>query len=151
MYSLKDVKLINFETFYKKRRLITLAFKPTREILTAYTSNDNVPFNLKRMFLIGNVKKNSLRGSHAHKKTKQIFICFDGTIHVRCFDGKKSKIFKLKDQSLGLFIPPTIWYDILYKGKKNTIMVFTDKKYSISDYIETKIEYLNFIKKNESF
>ena len=63
---------------------------------------------------------------------------------------KNRKIFKLKDQSLGLYIPPTIWYDILYKGSKNTIMVFTDKKYSISDYIETKKEYLNFIKKNES-
>ena len=59
MYSLKDVKLINFETFYKKRSLISLPFKPTKEILTAYTSNDNVPFNLKRIFLIGNVKKNA--------------------------------------------------------------------------------------------
>tara|TARA_B110000438_G_scaffold285979_1_gene316695 strand:- start:778 stop:1185 length:408 start_codon:yes stop_codon:yes gene_type:complete len=135
MYSLKDVKFINFKTFNKKN-----------ELLTAYTGNDNVPFNLKRMFLTGSVKKNSSRGSHAHKKTSQIFICLYGKIDIRCFDGKKTKTYKLTDQSLGIFIPPTIWYDTLYKGKNNSIMVLTDKKYLINDYILTKKEYLSFKK-----
>ena len=64
MYSLKDVYLIKFKTFNKKN-----------ELLTAYTSKENIPFKLKRIFLTGNVLKLSNRGSHAHKKTKQIFIC----------------------------------------------------------------------------
>jgi len=136
MHSLKDVKYVDFKTYYKKK-----------ELLTAYTGNDNVPFNLKRMFLTGNVKNSSSRGSHAHKKTSQIFICLYGKIDIRCFDGKKTKIYKLTDQSLGRFIPPTIWYDTLYKGKSNSIMVLTDKKYLINDYILTKKEYLDFRKK----
>ena len=117
-------------------------------LLNDYTSKKNIPFNLKRVFLTGNVSKKSKRGSHAHKKTSQIFICLYGKINIRCFDGKKTKLFKLKNQSLGIYIPPTIWYDTLYEGSKNSIMVLTNTKYSKRDYILTKKKYLEFRKKN---
>jgi len=136
MFSLKDVYLINFKTYFKGN-----------ELLNTYTSKDNIPFNLKRVFLTGNVSKKSKRGSHAHKKTSQIFICLDGKINIRCFDGKKTKLFKLKDQTVGIYIPPTIWYDTLYEGLNNSIMVLTNKKYSKNDYIVTKKEYLEFRRK----
>ena len=139
MYTLKDVYLINFKTYLKGK-----------ELLTAYTGKDNVPFNLKRIFLTGNVNRKSNRGSHAHKKTSQIFICLYGKIKIRCFDGYKTKIFNLKDQSKGIFIPPTIWYDTLYEGKNNSIMVLTDKKYNTKDYILTKSDYFKYRKKNEN-
>lgn len=136
MYSLKDVQYINFKTFLK-----------SKELLTAYTSQENVPFNFKRIFLTGNVSKRSKRGSHAHKKTSQIFICLYGRINIRCFDGKKTKLFKLTNQSLGIYIPPTIWYDTLYEGLNNSILVLADKKYSLKDYILSKTDYLVFRKK----
>ena len=139
MYSLKDVQYINFKTFLK-----------SKELLTAYTSHENVPFNLKRIFLTGNVSKRSKRGSHAHKKTSQIFICLYGRINIRCFDGKKTELFKLTNQSLGIYIPPTIWYDTLYEGLNNSIMVLADKKYNLKDYILSKRDYLVFRKRNES-
>tara|TARA_B100001971_G_C18184794_1_gene534941 strand:+ start:950 stop:1384 length:435 start_codon:yes stop_codon:yes gene_type:complete len=139
MYSLKDVHYINFKTFLK-----------SKELLTAYTSHENVPFNLKRIFLTGNVSKRSKRGSHAHKKTSQIFICLYGMINIRCFDGKKTELFKLTNQSLGIYIPPTIWYDTLYEGLNNSIMVLADKKYNLKDYILSKRDYLVFRKRNAS-
>ena len=133
MYSLKDVYLIDFKTY-----------KKGKELLTAYTSNENVPFNLKRIFLTGKVSKQSQRGSHAHKKTRQIFICLYGKIDIKCFDGKNTKTYKLFDQGLGIYIPPTIWYDTIYKDTNNSIMVLTDKKYDLKDYILDKKEYLIF-------
>ena len=139
MYSLKDVHYINVKTFLK-----------SKELLTAYTSHENVPFNLKRIFLTGNVSKRSKRGSHAHKKTSQIFICLYGMINIRCFDGKKTELFKLTNQSLGIYIPPTIWYDTLYEGLNNSIMVLADKKYNLKDYILSKRDYLVFRKRNAS-
>ena len=138
MFSLKDVYLIKFKTHLKGS-----------ELLTDYTSKKNIPFNLKRVFLTGNVSKKSKRGSHAHRKTSQIFICLYGKINIRCFDGKKTKLFKLKNQSLGIYIPPTIWYDTLYEGSKNSIMVLTNTKYSKRDYILTKKKYLEFRRKNQ--
>ena len=79
MFSLKDVYLIKFKTYLKGN-----------ELLTDYTSKKNIPFNLKRVFLTGNVSEKSKRGSHAHKRTSQIFICLYGKINIRCFDGKKT-------------------------------------------------------------
>ena len=119
------------------------------ELLTVYTSKKNIPFKLKRVFLTGNVSKKSKRGSHAHKRTSQIFICLYGKINIRCFDGKKTKLFKLKNQSLGIYIPPTIWYDTLYESSKNSIMVLTNTRYSKRDYILTKKKYLEFRRKNQ--
>ena len=48
MFSLKDVYLIKFKTHLKGS-----------ELLTDYTSKKNIPFNLKRVFLTGNVSKKS--------------------------------------------------------------------------------------------
>ena len=48
MFSLKDVYLIKFKTHLKGN-----------ELLTDYTSKKNIPFNLKRVFLTGNVSKKS--------------------------------------------------------------------------------------------
>jgi len=138
MFSLKDVYLIKFKTHFKGN-----------ELLTVYTNKNNIPFNLKRVFLTSNVSKKSKRGNHAHKKTSQIFICLYGKINIRCFDGKKTKLYKLTNQSLGIYIPPTIWYDTLYEGQKNSIMVLTNTKYSKKDYILTMKKYLEFRKKNK--
>ncbi len=135
MYYLKDIYFINFETFMKND-----------ELLTAYTSEENVPFNLKRIFITGNVSKHSNRGSHAHKETSQIFICLQGTISIRCNDSIQTKIFKLTNQKLGLFIPPTIWYDTIYEGSNNSILVLSNKEYIKNDYILSIENYFNFRK-----
>ena len=114
------------------------------ELLTVYNSEDNIPFNLERIFITGNVGKHSNRGCHAHKDTSQIFICLQGAIQVRCYDTLDTKIFDLANQQLGLFIPPTIWYDTIYEGLNNSILVLTDKEYIKDDYILTKNDYYNF-------
>ena len=137
MYFLKDVYFIDFQTFLKED-----------ELLTAYTSEENIPFNLKRVFITGNVCRHSNRGSHAHKKTSQIFVCLYGKINIRCYDSEKSKIYNLTNQGLGLYIPPTIWYDTIYEEENNSILVFSDKNYMVEDYILEKDEFESFRKKS---
>ena len=133
MYDLSNICFIDFKTFNKKD-----------ELLTAYTSNENIPFKLKRIFITGNVSAYSNRGSHAHRETKQIFVCLYGKIDIRCYDGKKKKIYNLTNQGLGIYIPPTIWYDTIYKAEKNSIMVLADKEYLTEDYILEKKEFESF-------
>ncbi len=133
MNFIKDIYSIKFQSFHKKN-----------EILTPYTSDENIPFKIKRFFINGNIVKNSNRGDHAHKKTKQIFVCLYGKIKIKCFDGKKSKVFNLKNQSYGLYIPPTIWYETIYLNNNNSILVVTDKKYIENDYIRNKNDFIKF-------
>ena len=63
MFSLKDVYLIKFKTHLKGS-----------ELLTDYTSKKNIPFNLKRVFLTGNVSKKSKRNPTKIRKIGLKFV-----------------------------------------------------------------------------
>ena len=72
-------------------------------------------------FLLSVIPISLIAGSLIVNLNILAFIIF-GAILIRkkrlAFQLNKTKLFRLKDQSVGLYVPPTIWYDILYKDKK---------------------------------
>ena len=64
MKSINNIKKIKFKNF-----------KKNVENLYVYShSISEIPFKIKRVFVITDVVKFSPRGSHAHKNTQQVFI-----------------------------------------------------------------------------
>ena len=63
-------------------------FKNKTGSLVPFTLNKDIPFKVKRIFLIyGN--KNFIRGKHAHKKCSQLLVPVSGKIEVSLEDKKK--------------------------------------------------------------
>ncbi|MDA9633226.1 FdtA/QdtA family cupin domain-containing protein [bacterium] len=123
--TVNDIKIINFSNF-----------KHNDENLFVYPYNtEQVPFLVKRVFLISNVNKNSLRGNHAHKQTQQLFISLKGKILFKFYDGIKIKIITLKDPQKGIYVPRGIWYETHYKDNKSSLLVLNDKLYFEKDYL----------------
>ena len=54
------------------------------------------------------------------------------------------KSFNLRDQRYGLYMPPTIWYETIYQGNNNSILVITDSKYIEKDYIRDRDDFIKF-------
>lgn len=94
----------------------------------------NVPFEVKRVFVVNNVPLNEIRGNHSHYNTKQYLICINGSVDVILNDGFNETIYKLiKGESI--LIPELIWDSQKFTSENSEILVFCSTEYDINDYI----------------
>jgi len=101
-------------------------------------------FNIKRVFVLSNLKNSTSRGYHAHKLTDQVLVCLKGKIivHTETPNGILQE-FSLDSPQKGLFIPAEIWHYMTYLP--DTIqMVLASELYNEDDYLRVKEEYLKF-------
>ena len=72
-------------------RLIDIRrYSDTRGYLSVIEGNDDIPFEIKRVYYLYMVPEVS-RGAHAHKALQQLLIATSGSMHVTLDDGKKTK------------------------------------------------------------
>jgi hypothetical protein len=117
--------------------------------LIPFSLKKDIPFQTKRIFIIyGN--KNFVRGNHAHHKCSQYLIPINGSINVS-YENKKGK-FKKKlsfNNCEGLLLKPTNWVNIQFNNKYSKLLVFCDREYEYSDYIEYYESFLKLIGKKK--
>jgi dTDP-4-dehydrorhamnose 3,5-epimerase-like enzyme len=94
----------------------------------------NIPFEVKRVFVVNNVPLNEIRGNHSHYNTKQYLICINGSVDVILNDGFNETTYKLiKGESI--LIPELIWDSQKFTSVNSEILVFCSTEYDINDYI----------------
>ena len=74
------------------------------------------------------------RGSHAHKKTKQIIICVKGIINLRIKEEGKEKSLTLQEND-HFFQDTNIFVWLNFSTSEDIVLVFADSPYDINDYI----------------
>lgn len=102
----------------------------------------DIPFKVKRTFIIYDVPKNSVRGNHAHYKTKQFLICIKGRIEVNLDYGKiKTKV--LLQQGQTILIDKLIWDSQKFLTTNSILLVLCSTNYDKKDYIFNYKEFIN--------
>jgi len=108
-----------------------------------------LPFVVKRIFMINDVPNGQMRGEHAHKKCHQFLIATTGSVNVVLDDGTARREYVLSDPSIGLHIQPGIW-GIQYKYTEQAVLlVLASHEYDPSDYIRDYDAFLQW-KKEQS-
>jgi UDP-2-acetamido-3-amino-2,3-dideoxy-glucuronate N-acetyltransferase len=106
----------------------------------------DVPFLIKRFFMVYKVPNEEVRGEHAHKKLHQFLICLSGSLSIIVDDGKNSAEIKMNPMEFGVHIKPKVW-GVQYKFSEDAILlVFASEKYDPKDYIRNYEEFINYIK-----
>lgn len=62
-----------------------------RGSLVAIDGNQDIPFDIKRVYYVFGTNKDVVRGKHAHKNLEQIIICTSGACDFILDDGKNGK------------------------------------------------------------
>ena len=120
------------------------------DCLLMFAQFPNIPFEIKRVYYILQPKPNLPRGFHAHRQTKQVLFCIQGSIKIILDDGKKRKEVILNKPNIGIFLDSLIWHE-MYKLDKNTILlIMASKEYDPLDYIRDYKKFLKIVKKNET-
>ena len=116
--------------------------KDARGDLCVAEVGDDLPFAVRRSFLIYNVPNAELRGEHAHRQCGQFLLAVAGSIHVIADDGRQREEFRLDRPSLGLYLPPMTW-GIQYRYSEGAVLlVLASDPYDPADYIRDYDEFL---------
>jgi dTDP-4-dehydrorhamnose 3,5-epimerase-like enzyme len=114
--------------------------------LIALEQNDNIPFEIKRVYYIFGTKENVKRGLHAHKELVQVAICVKGSCKFILYDGIDEKEIMLNSPQKGLVIREMIWREMKEFSEDCVLLVAASMHYDENDYIRDRQEYINQMK-----
>lgn len=119
--------------------------KDIRGSLSVGEFQKQVPFEVKRYFLVFDVPNKELRGEHAHYACHQFLICVHGSCTVVADNGKVRQEWVLDGPDLGIYLPPMTW-GIQYKYSSDAVLlVFASEYYDSKDYIRDYNEFLKVV------
>lgn len=101
----------------------------------------HVPFDIKRLFFMTGVPKNSHRGGHAHVALKQFAICIQGSITIETVSKSGKTSYTLNHANLGLYVPPMSWVDLIFESEDSILAVLASAKYDENDYVRDHDEF----------
>jgi len=119
--------------------------KDLRGSLSAGEFVRDIPFAVKRYFLVYDVPSAETRGEHAHHTCHQFLLCVRGTCAVVADDGLRRQEFMLDRPDLGVHLPPLVW-GIQYKYSADAVLlVFASEHYDATDYVRDYDEFLRLV------
>lgn len=133
--SIKDCKLIEINQIGDRRGHITVL-----------ENNEQVPFQVKRIYYLYDVPSGEERGGHAHKDLQQLIVAASGSFDVVVDDGTNKKTFSLNRPNKGLYFPAGLWREINNFSSGSICLVLASHRYQEKDYIRDYETYKSYKK-----
>lgn len=129
-------------------KVIRIKTIPTIEAgeLSFFESNNDIDFDIKRVYYISKVPEGVRRGFHAHKKLKQFLFCPYGKIQLILENGSVREEITLSDPSIGIIIDKPTWREMLWLEKNSVLVVAASDYYNVEDYIRSYEDFKEYIK-----
>lgn len=113
--------------------------------LSFFEANNEIPFDIKRVYYISKVPEGAIRGSHAHKTLKQVLFCPYGRIKVVLENKDKREEIELSDPSIAILIDKPTWREMVWLQKDSVLCVAASDYYDNDDYIRNYDEFREYV------
>ena len=114
--------------------------------LTFIEEARHVPFSIRRVFYVYDVRTGGGRGAHAHRTLEQVIVCLTGLLTVRLDDGYHKASHELSRPEIGLYVPPMTWMSVGNFTPGTVYMVLASDFYNESDYYRDYREFLGAVR-----
>lgn len=135
MFSVDDCKIIEVPVVHTEAGNISVL-----------ENQENIPFDVKRIYYLYDVPMGSERGGHAHYELQQYIIAASGSFTFVLDDGRKKKEIFLNHPNKALHIVPGIWREMKDFSSGSICLVLASHIYNEADYIRNYNDFLNYIK-----
>ena len=128
----------------EKAKLVSLPkILDKRGNLSVIESESQVPFSIKRSYLIYDVPGGEVRGGHAFFEQKEMIVALSGSLDIIVFNGVKEQKFSLNRSYQGLYIPNGFWRHMENFATNTLVLVISNTNYNENDYIRNKKSYID--------
>ena len=113
--------------------------------LSVIEGENQIPFDIKRVYYLYDVPGGSSRAGHGHKELQQLMVAMSGSFDVIVDDGNSRKKFQLNRSYFGLYIPKGMWREVENFSSGGVCLVLASTKYDPSDYFHDYDEFKKFV------
>lgn len=117
--------------------------------LSVLEAQKNIPFPIKRVYYLNNMRPDVPRGFHAHKKLEQVAVCVAGKCHMLLDDGNNKEKVLMDSPNKAIRIEPMVWHEMHDFSEDCVLLVLASDHYDEGDYIRNYEAFLN-VAKHES-
>ncbi|MCI9679988.1 MAG: WxcM-like domain-containing protein [Lachnospiraceae bacterium] len=110
--------------------------------LVVVEGEQDIPFEIKRVFYIYGSDSEVVRGQHANRNSEFVLINVSGTSKVRVDNGFEEDIVELNRPRMGLYLPTMLWKDMYEFSEDSVLLVLTNTHYDGTEYIRDYDEYV---------
>lgn len=118
------------------------------ELLSLTTKNDErgslsvvekiLPFDIKRVFFLYDVKAGESRGGHGHFKTKMAVVALGGSVDITIANQKEEYSLTLESPQQILVLNPEDWHLLSNFSEHCSVVVMASELYDAEDYFYDK-------------
>jgi len=100
-----------------------------------------VPFDIRRLFVLHRLPEGAVRGHHAHRAQHQFLIMLAGRCEAVIDDGARRTTLSLDDPTRALYLPPMLWLELGGFTSGSVCAVLTSGDYDPADYVRDRAEF----------
>ncbi len=126
----------------KLSQIITIPEIIDEGYVSVMEGGTHIPFAIKRIYYIHDVIQNAVRGKHAHKKTKQVLFCIQGSITIILDNGHDKEAITLNKPNQGIYLDTMMWHEMVAFKKGTILLVVASEMFDEADYIRNYTEFL---------
>lgn len=105
-----------------------------------------LPFEVKKVLLMKDMKEEDVRGGHTHHKTRQVLFAVSGSCVVDLDNGKEKASVKLDSFNKGLLLEPHVWHVMRSYSENTVLLVLANLEYDEKEYVRDYQEFLKLVK-----
>lgn len=109
--------------------------------LVVIEGNQDIPFEIARVFYIYGSDSTVVRGQHANRNSEFVLVNVAGKSKVMITDGTKKEIVELNKPMEAVYIPKMIWKEMYDFSPDSVLLVLANTHYDGKEYIRNFDEY----------
>ncbi len=113
-----------------------------RGSLVVLEGNQDIPFDIKRVYYIFGTQAGVARGFHAHKELKQVAVCISGRCKFIMDNGSEKQEIVMENPTHGILIDKMQWHEMHDFSDDCVLLVLASNYYDEADYIRDYNDFL---------
>lgn len=109
--------------------------------LSFLQEQDQIPFEIQRVYWIYDVPGGEIRGSHAFRKNQEVIIALSGSFDVVLHDGENEQVNTLKRSYQAIYVPEMLWRTLRDFSTNSVALIIASTRYDEDDYIRDFVEF----------
>lgn len=111
--------------------------------LVVIEGNNDVPFDIKRVFYIYGSDSNIVRGQHANLYSEFVLINVAGKSKIKTIEKNGAEtIFELVRPHTGVYLPKLVWKEMYAFSSDSVLLVLASTHYDNDEYIRSYDDFL---------
>ena len=93
---------------------------------------ERLPFQVRRVYWIFDIQRDSMRGGHAHKSLHRWLVALSGSFTVRLDRIEEGRLYR---PDRAIYVAPMRWLELADFSHGAVCLVFASEEYDAADYI----------------